>query len=288
MSQSLSIESDKPSIIIFIPVRLNHLILRESLHELCKLKTKKFNIEYWFYDDNDDQESKELLQNFKRFVSSPVRILPELNLIPVNFTCTEDTHRWKLETINRVINIKNNALQEFIKTKAEAIFLIDSDLCLHPETLNHLHSLNLPIVSEVFWTKWNNDSIYLPNVWDADVYSYHSLDSLSQLRNPGQYRVGGLGACTLVKRSVIESGVTFSLIDNVSFWGEDRHFCIRARCNNFELVADTCYPPFHIYRETLLSEVQTWKDGGRKRKYFTDRLDKEWEANVRKWLAGGK
>lgn len=60
--------------------------------------------------------------------------------------------------------------------------------------------------------------------------------------------MGGLGACTLIRRSVLEAGVNFDRIPNVSFWGEDRHFCIRAQAYGFQLFVDTHYPAYHIYR----------------------------------------
>lgn len=72
---------------------------------------------------------------------------------------------------------------------------------------------------------------------------------LSKLRFPGVYKVGGLGACTLIKRVVLEKGVHFGDIYNLSFWGEDRSFCVRAVAYGFELFVDTHYPAFHIFRE---------------------------------------
>ena len=75
---------------------------------------------------------------------------------------------------------------------------------------------------------------------------------LNQLKRPGIYEVGGLGACTLISRKAIKLGVSFSQIPNLSFWGEDRHFCIRAAALGLKLYVNTRYPAYHIYRESDL------------------------------------
>jgi hypothetical protein len=78
------------------------------------------------------------------------------------------------------------------------------------------------------------------------------------LHKPGVYRVGGLGACTLISRRALDAGVTYEPLYNVSWWGEDRHFCLRAVALDFELWADTHCPPFHVYREADLAGVEKW------------------------------
>jgi hypothetical protein len=115
----------------------------------------------------------------------------------------------------------------------------------------------------------------LPQVWLVDQYGmFHenherpatkpeaiakTADFVRQLRAPGVYRVGGLGACTLVARSALESGLRFEEIDNIGLWGEDRHFCIRARVLGIELWADTRYPPLHLYRDSDLARLPAWR-----------------------------
>lgn len=79
------------------------------------------------------------------------------------------------------------------------------------------------------------------------------------LKIPGVYKVGGLGACTLISRHALEKGVSFREIYNLGLIGEDRHFCIRAAALGLELFADTRYPPFHIYRESELAALAEYK-----------------------------
>ena len=75
---------------------------------------------------------------------------------------------------------------------------------------------------------------------------------LAGLRAPGLYEVGGLGACTMVRRDALEQGVNFRPVRNLSFWGEDRHFCVRAAARDIPLFADTVYPAFHVFRPEQL------------------------------------
>lgn len=137
-------------------------------------------------------------------------------------------------------------------------------------------SLEKDIVSEVFWTKWKPDLIPLPQVWVKDQYTLYESENgdsltenqitnrtqefLKMLSRPGTYKVGGLGACTLISRKALMRGVSFSKLYNLGFSGEDRHFCIRAAALGLELYADTHYPPFHIYRTSQLDKLQVYKN----------------------------
>ena len=84
-------------------------------------------------------------------------------------------------------------------------------------------------------------------------------DFLDILQKPGTYRVGGLGACTLISRKALTIGVCFKKIYNLDLIGEDRHFCVRAAALGLELYADTHYPPYHIYRESELVGLPVYK-----------------------------
>src|SRR5690606_29619636 len=131
------------------------------------------------------------------------------------------------------------------------LFLIDSDIVLHPQTIHQLLKANKDIISNIFWTKWQPSYPALPQVWMFDQYEqfqkrreeqlsneqiiYRHQEFLKMLKKPGIYEVGGLGACTLISKRAIKAGVNFKEIKNISFWGEDRHFCIRAQALGFDL-----------------------------------------------------
>ncbi|GEN35031.1 glycosyltransferase [Aneurinibacillus danicus] len=146
---------------------------------------------------------------------------------------------------------------------------------MHPATLQHLVSLEKDIVSEIFWTSWQEGERKFPQVWLSDQYTlYHrsphetlsdedvqarTMEFLQQLRKPGVYEVGGLGACTLISRRALLAGVNFNTIPNISLIGEDRHFCVRATALGFSLFVDTYYPAYHIYRDSDLAGVEMYK-----------------------------
>src|SRR5690606_11422810 len=54
--------------------------------------------------------------------------------------------------------------------------------------------------------------------------------------------------CTLIHRSALEAGVRFQTIENITLYGEDRHFCVRAAAMGLKLYVDTRLPAYHLYR----------------------------------------
>ncbi len=153
-------------------------------------------------------------------------------------------------------------IDKAIEEEYDYLFLVDSDLIIHPETINYLLKANKDIISEVFWTKWEPNADKQPQVWISDEYKQwvqqrgETLSEeevveryqqfISKMRTPGVYEVGGLGACTLISRKALQAGVNFKQIKNLSFWGEDRHFCIRAVALGLSLHVDTHVPPLHL------------------------------------------
>ena len=171
-----------------------------------------------------------------------------------DFRIDNDTHRWMPDNIVQVTSMKNMLLRYAFAHGYDYFFLVDSDLVLHPKTLEQLLSCSKDIIANVFWTAWRKGMQEGPNAWDFDNYTFLP-DSLEKWRSPGCYRVGMSGACILISRRVIEAGVNYSRIPNLSyniFWGEDRHFCIKAACLGFDIWLETTYPATHIYRESDL------------------------------------
>ena len=136
---------------------------------------------------------------------------------------------------------------------------------LHPKTLRVLLDAGRDVVSEVFRTAWQPGAPELPQVRQCDTYSLHearyearlteagrrehAATFIAQLRVPGRYRVGGLGACPRVGRRALELGARFERIYNLSFPREARQFCVRAAALGLELFVDTHVPAYPIYRD---------------------------------------
>ena len=253
-------------ILIGSPIHQNPETLELFLLSLERLEKGDFTVHYLFVDDNDNPESQSLLAQFRKRNSEEVlEPLPGQPQTQMQQRSDHYTHYWPEEQVWRVAGYKNLMIEKALNLAYDALLLIDSDLVLHPKTLLHLVSVDQAIVAEIFWTRWQPNSSPLPQVWMCDEYSFfqkkpglllsdeqqreQETEFISRLLLPGLYEVGGLGACTLIRREVLAAGVNFSKVPNVSFWGEDRHFCIRAAVHGFSLFVDTQYPAFHMYRE---------------------------------------
>jgi len=234
--------------------------------------------ERWYYNDNDDPKSADLLLQ----LGGGCGLLPSIDQPDEKYDVSGETHAWTNKLVSRIAAIRNAAIEEFLKTDADALFIVDSDIIVHPDLVDHLLSLNLPIVSEVFWSKWKPADHWMPNVWDGHPYAFTSPESITLLRERGVFGVGGLGACTLIRREVFECGVRYQPVCGLeNIWGEDRWFSIRATANGFPLHADTHYPPFHVYRKEQLEEARSWFECGCPPSYFRDTiLTDEWAEQI--------
>lgn len=249
-------------ILIASPIRKPANILDLFFSSLETLDKKGLSIEYCFVDDNDEIESKRIL---KEFINRNKGELLEVDTEWENSEVGKKEHFWTAEKIEKIAYFKNKIIEYFLNGDWDYLFFIDSDLIIQTSTLKNLLGDDKDIIANIFWTKWTETSREMPQVWLKDFYTLYDAhmlrpitetemffeeeEFLCKLREPGVYRVGGLGACTLIKRIVLEKGVHFGSIYNLSFWGEDRSFCIRAAALGFDLYVDTKAPAFHIYRE---------------------------------------
>ncbi|OPH57491.1 glycosyltransferase [Paenibacillus ferrarius] len=263
----------KKRVLISSPIRQSPDILKPFLTSLTELEQETVEVSYFFIDDNEDKASSLLLQQFQA-ERGRTEIQVEAAELK-HYQKDEYTHYWQEETIWKVARMKDAMIVYAIERNFDYLFLLDSDLILHPQTLEQLVLAKKDIVSNIFWTKWQPDTIEMPQVWVCDQYTlYHkerketltdeeaaarTWQFFKQLRIPGVHEVGGLGACTLISRKALKDGVRFAEIPNLSFWGEDRHFCIRARAMGFSLFVDTHYPAYHIYRKSELTGVEAFK-----------------------------
>lgn len=267
------------SVLVGGPVRQKPAILTEHLSSLAGLAAPGMRLDCYFVDDNTDQRSSRILRDFcDRYERATV---VRAGVQEDGYVCDEITHAWQEHLIWKVAGFKDRMLERGRHMNYDYVFLVDSDLVLHPQTLAMLVSTGKDIISEIFWTRWRPGEPELPQVWLSDQYTLHwsapgeRLTSpewsrrvnefLSRLRRPGVYRVGGLGACTLISAKALKAGVSFRPLYNLTFWGEDRHFCVRAVALGFTLYVDTRLPAYHVYRDSdllgLASYKQAWAAG---------------------------
>lgn len=262
-------------VLIGSPIHQQPTILREFLMSLSELEQDDVIIEFLFMDDNEDEESSSLLTAFADKHNKTC--IYKSHEKPKHYHCDDYTHYWGEDQIWKVGGLKDHIISYAIENNYDYLFLVDSDLVLHPCTLKQLIRANKDIISNVFWTRWQPNSDALPQVWMHGEYTLYSklrnekltdeeiqlrtTEFLHKLRQPGVYEVGGLGACTLISKYALSSGVKFAEISNLSYWGEDRHFCVRAAALGFSLFVDTHYPTYHIYRPSDLTVVPKYKQG---------------------------
>lgn len=252
------------------PIRQQAPVLAAFLESLERLDLSGIELGYYFIDDNEQPDSSALLERFAlRYASARIvkgRAADEDS--PPDHYRNEYTHIWKEALVWKVAAYKDTILSAAGNEGFDGVFLIDSDLILHPQTLQRLVRSNKDIVSNVFWTSWQPGTRPMPQVWLHGEYEQYPLERrqalteeqktletelfYGRMRVPGLYEVGGLGACTLISKKAIQAGVSFAEIPNLGYWGEDRHFCVRAAALGLRLYVETTYPAYHLYRDTDL------------------------------------
>ncbi|WP_246354582.1 glycosyltransferase [Paenibacillus phytohabitans] len=250
------------------PIHQKPAILEQFLNSLLRLNLTNIELHFYLIDDNPDEASSQLLQ---QFTQSGRTVFLQSSGFHDAYIRDDTTHFWNSNLVWKVAGFKNLMIQRAEAFGYDYLFLIDSDLILHPDTLLHLISTGKDIISEVFWTQWQPGTLLQPQVWMHDEYNqwevlpgeqlsheeinrrFHAF--LMKMQQPGIYEVGGLGACTLISSRAIASGASYDRVHNISYWGEDRHFCIRAAALGIPLYVDTHYPALHLYRDSDLLKV---------------------------------
>lgn len=170
------------------------------------------------------------------------------------YSKTINDHVWHNDTVAKVAEYRNMTIDYALGHGYDYWFSIDTDIAIHPMTLKTLIEADKDICSEIFWSK-DPGGYEWCNAWMKDEYS----GTEPEFKTPGLYQVGMTGACTLIKRKVFEAGVNYDFLPNLSIWGEDRHFSIRAAAHRFELWVDTHYPAWHLFTDEVYREYMRRK-----------------------------
>ena len=204
------------------------------------------------------EESAEVL-------SSVARVLPaKPKPAEAEYAITSTTHHWTIPTFHWLAREKQRLLDLAVEERYDAVWLVDSDLLCGPDTLASLLASEKPVVSAVFWTRWTPGAAPLPQVWlrqpyELDGKGWKAHEFLEALANRQLVRVGGLGACTLIRTDVLDRVGYWPLVEGLpshGMWqGEDRHFCIRAQRAHVELWADAWPDIFHVYRPEDVEKI---------------------------------
>lgn len=265
---------------LFTPVRQDHKTLELTLRSHRSLKGVQARV---YIDDNEDPESSRMLA--QEAALDGVFVLPAPDELPDR----SGVHQWTASSVDRMSILRNVGMRAASGTReiprCGFVFTVDADVVCPPSLVTTLLSAQESIVSEVYWTRWPNAPCWLPQVWDRHPYGFLSARSILRLREPGLYRVHGLGACTLIDASLFSCEVlSYDPIDSLRgvLWGEDRWFSVRAECAGFSLWADSYCPPFHIYTADQYDEALAWYEAGAHPGYFRKRwLTSDWDELIR-------
>lgn len=238
-------------VMLFTPVRASNDVIDLMLKSHQALQGVDQRVYY------NDCENREHL--YRHTAAKECRFLDGTPGCLIPGASEYEGHNWTGARVSRIADIRNAAIKHFLQSDCTHLFIVDADVICHPDQVTTLLAASHPIVSAVYWTVFPGTGPgYMPNVWDMHSYGFASVDSILRLRDPGTYEVGGLGACTLIHRSVLAAGVNYSPVPGIGdpIWGEDRWFCIRAAANGYRLWADTHHIPYHVYQESQLGEAQ--------------------------------
>lgn len=262
-------------ILFFSSISKPKAILEIALNSYVKLRKNDFEIHFLFYDDNKEETSSEYLKSFCEDHSSCF-VMPKIKLESSDY----ENHNWSYSRIDRIIAIKNKAIQYALDNDYDFLFLVDADLVLHPNTLNHLIQQKKHFVFCAFWTLFFNELYHKPNAWDIHSWGYNGPETLLKLSEKGTYIVGGGGACTLLSSEILKKGLTFTRLLSIPYQGEDRHFCTRAQALGYDVMVDTHFPAYHIFLENQVVEASNWYKNGANPDFFKQWLNEEWKIKV--------
>lgn len=264
-------------ILLFSSVRKPLEIVELTVKSWLEMKRDNLEIDFLLLDDNTDKDSSNYLKKLKE---DEKVILSDFKVsLKDDF---KGQHIWTYDQVDRITQIKNYAIEYAKKHTYDYLFLPDSDLVLNKNTLNHLLSTQKDFVFEVFWTLFYGEDYYKPNAWDFHNWSYYNEETILKLVQKGTYKVGGGGACTLLSRKILESGLNFDRLQSLNYKGEDRHFCTRAQALGYDIFVDTHYPAYHIFNDSQAPEANEWLNDGSNRDFFMKWLNNDWAELVKK------
>ena len=266
-------------IILFSSLCKDKTILELTLPSWVNQTQVNYHLDILVYDDNKQQDASTYTSTWVKSHDN-VRLLPAIHLDTPAYT----DHNWNLKSVDRIIAIKNAAIAYALKHDYDALFLVDADLVLHPQTLHHLDSCQKDFVFEVFWTVFTDQLFAKPNCWDVHSWDYYEANSILKLKKPGTYQVNAGGACTLLSKTALLKGLNFSRINNLPYKGEDRHICTRAEVLEIPIYIDTHFPAFHVFKKSLVKEAKKWIASNYKPSFFDTWLDESWKTHVIKYM----
>jgi hypothetical protein len=241
-------------------VRQSPAVLEAFLRSLAGLNLHGLTAHYYLVDENDDPSASGLLREWAASRCATV--------VAGEGPANQQEDQRNEALVWQAARAKDAMIEYALAEGFDLLFLVESNLVLHPFTVQQLIQTKKPIVAEIVWSRSAPEQPERPQVWltdqDAGAQGEHlalaeadqrASEWYRQLREPGLYPVGGLGACTLMQREALAAGCRFAEIYNLSLRGEDRHFSIRAAALGYQLWVDTTMPAYQISGQGDLAGV---------------------------------
>ncbi len=261
----------KSRILIVSFIEQEPKILNEFLSFLNHLEKKSLTLDYLFFDNNIIEESRELLKSFsaKQKNSS---IISSDKLKYCNNICT----LWNANLIFNASEFKDLTIQKALEKNYDYLFLIDSDIMLHPKTLIKLIESKKDLISNIFYNKNTYDFKFLSQIcFFSDIYSIYTNENLQTLtknelekkanellnilNKPDIYKAGTIGCCSLISKNALKTKVSFKKKSNLPFLNEPSFFSLNASILGFSFFLDTHYPAFKLSKDSDFVELEEFK-----------------------------
>ena len=146
--------------------------------------------------------------------------------------------------------MRTAALDKAREENYNYVFSVDSDVLLHPKTLEFLLQDNKDIAVMGYWYRLNRGlgcNYFYSDYWKK----WPNINE--NFYKKGVYEIGTAGAVTLIGKRILDiPELNYFPIDCVPFtkW-EDYAFCLRAYAliPDLQIVVDTRLPARHLYTE---------------------------------------
>lgn len=219
-------------ILIATPVKQNEEIFVEYLNSINRLVVSKdYIVDKFFYLYNCPELSKYLEEN-------------EYNLLYDN---DDNNLNNDIKEIYALYQMKTALLKKASQDHYDYLFMVDSNILLHPKTLQLLLNDNKDVVGNIVWTK-NQNKIEINCKKNEELEIYKNLD---QFYIPGIYRIGWISNCILISSKIFNNpNILYYPVPGVGANNDENYgFCLRVTCNFPEcgIWIDTRLPARCIY-----------------------------------------
>ena len=124
-------------VVLFSSLCKSKEVLEVVLPSWLALDTEGIQLDILLYDDNNESKSITFLQEFEK-KHPAVNI--QRNWLQDNSSYKK--HHWNKSLTDRIASIKNKAISYALEEGYDYVFLLDADLVLHPNLLQHLLKCN--------------------------------------------------------------------------------------------------------------------------------------------------